>query len=183
MKSSLALTLVFVVALVACQAEAPPAATSTPAAPPAAVPAPAGSTATAAVPDVRAGAQRRRDQRQRWWSRPDVATRLGLDAQTQADLDAILERSQTQRSSEARAAREARERYNEAMRSGDLAAARSAAEARATHNAKMQLAQQVLLIDLLARLDPEQRRIAIEEYDRRLRRSANDAAGPARAPR
>lgn len=157
---------VLAAALAACRAEAPapaPSATAGTNSPQAAA---ATTAANAGLRDAD-----RRERPGRWWKQPELVERLGIDATQQAAMDAIVEQAQASYAEHARALRDARRQYQEAIAKGDLVAARAAAEARAHHAEQRARVQQLVPVDLLERLDPQQRRIALQEYAKRVQRS------------
>lgn len=182
----LLLAAVIVLGLAAC-AEEPQPTTATAAQPgepatvapaPATPPATDGQPADAAPAQASARAQavterieqmaQRRQERQLWWNDAELAATLGLSPEQQLAMDRRFEEHQNVMQQTHTGLRQARRDYREALRAGELAAARDAVERSAAFTAEQVRQQQLLAIELLESVEPAQRQLLVEQYQRQL---------------
>lgn len=178
--------------LVACEAETPAPGAATRADPAPQVQAeraeslktdPLPGPLRAKVEERIAAAATRRDERRRWWNDEQLATDAGLDAAARAALDRVQDEAIARQVDTAKAIQTTRRAFREALRNGDLDAARRHAEERADLVAKQALIQQTLVLDQLEALTPEQRTALMENHARRVAGDLDPRRGQGRRAR
>jgi len=103
-----------------------------------------------------------------WWNQPQVVEALALDAVQRADMDDVFARFLAERRALRADFGEPVAAYREALRRGDLAAARQAVALRAERAAAAATAEATMVLDVLATLRPGQLEKLREKYPKLL---------------
>jgi len=112
---------------------------------------------------VRLLRERRRAQKE-WWSDPSIAGNIGLDDDQRAAIEARVAEQASRRERTQADVRAARQDFRAAIGAGELERAREAARREAALVSELQLAQRLLLVEVLATLDDQQRSTMLAEH-------------------